>query len=316
MAVGCLGPRRRSRTERVLLRVPGHERGCSSPGDSGQHVLPAQDHQPVHGGSAAGLCLGSLDDLRDRRLCLGRSQDRGLQSPSPIVCDKAILPGSTARRATMAGMPAAASTTWSTRARWSTCSSASNINISMSARRMRSASIPAAVPATGWDEDLSAKGDIVRARLTIKTHGLPLLLLTKLCERVAPQGSLLGLRTLGRIEPPAEGSFCPARGDGIPSRGGAKTRPPVLRRRLGRAHARPNTSRTRFECWVSSRTRPNLRAWKPRSFPSYRPSRRPWLNPASESARPSRSSQTSRCQPETGRRIRQACCRPLRCRRS
>src|SRR5207342_296110 len=30
-----------------------------------------------------------------------------------------------------------------------------------------------------------------------------------------PKGSLLGLRTLGRIEPPAEGSFCPARGDGI-----------------------------------------------------------------------------------------------------
>jgi opacity protein-like surface antigen len=26
-------------------------------------------------------------------------------------------------------------------------------------------------PATGWDEDLSAKGDIVRARLTIKTQG-------------------------------------------------------------------------------------------------------------------------------------------------
>ena len=26
-------------------------------------------------------------------------------------------------------------------------------------------------PATGWDENLSAKGDIVRARLTIKTHG-------------------------------------------------------------------------------------------------------------------------------------------------
>jgi hypothetical protein len=24
---------------------------------------------------------------------------------------------------------------------------------------------------TGWDEDLSAKGDIVRARLTIKTQG-------------------------------------------------------------------------------------------------------------------------------------------------
>ena len=30
---------------------------------------------------------------------------------------------------------------------------------------------PGCSPATGWDEDLSAKGDIVRARLTIKTHG-------------------------------------------------------------------------------------------------------------------------------------------------
>jgi hypothetical protein len=30
---------------------------------------------------------------------------------------------------------------------------------------------PGCNPATGWDEDLSAKGDIVRARLTIKTKG-------------------------------------------------------------------------------------------------------------------------------------------------
>ena len=30
---------------------------------------------------------------------------------------------------------------------------------------------PGCSPATGWDEDLSAKGDLVRARLTIKTHG-------------------------------------------------------------------------------------------------------------------------------------------------
>jgi outer membrane immunogenic protein len=30
---------------------------------------------------------------------------------------------------------------------------------------------PGCNPATGWDEDLSAKGDIVRARLTIKTSG-------------------------------------------------------------------------------------------------------------------------------------------------
>ena len=52
-----------------------HERVLPPPGFARQHVLPAQDHQPVHGGSAAGLCLGSLDDLRDRRLCLGRSQD-------------------------------------------------------------------------------------------------------------------------------------------------------------------------------------------------------------------------------------------------
>ena len=30
---------------------------------------------------------------------------------------------------------------------------------------------PACNPPTGWDENLSAKGDIVRARLTIKTQG-------------------------------------------------------------------------------------------------------------------------------------------------
>ena len=87
------------------------------------------------------------------------------------LCNQGILPDLTARRATTAGMPAAASTTWSTRARWSTCCSASNINISTWARKMRSASTRVAIPATGWDEDLSAKGDIVRARLTIKTSG-------------------------------------------------------------------------------------------------------------------------------------------------
>ena len=36
-----------------------------------QHLRPAQAHQPVHGRSAAWLCLGSLDDLRDRWLCFG-----------------------------------------------------------------------------------------------------------------------------------------------------------------------------------------------------------------------------------------------------
>jgi hypothetical protein len=30
---------------------------------------------------------------------------------------------------------------------------------------------PGCNPATGWDEDLSARGDIVRARLTVKTQG-------------------------------------------------------------------------------------------------------------------------------------------------
>ena len=30
---------------------------------------------------------------------------------------------------------------------------------------------PSCNPGTGWDEDLSAKGDLVRARLTIKTAG-------------------------------------------------------------------------------------------------------------------------------------------------
>ena len=58
------------------------------------------------------------------------------------LCDQTRF---TARRATTAGMPAAASTTWSTKARWSMYSSASNINISTWAPRTRSASIPAAI---------------------------------------------------------------------------------------------------------------------------------------------------------------------------
>ena len=64
------------------------------------------------------------------------------------ICGPAVQ-HQTAPRATTAGMPAAASTTWSTRARWSTCSSASNINISTWVRRMRSASIPACNPRDG-----------------------------------------------------------------------------------------------------------------------------------------------------------------------
>ena len=64
------------------------------------------------------------------------------------LCDQSdLVPETlTARRATPAGMPAAASTTWSTRARWSTCCSASNINITTSARKMRSASTRVAIP--------------------------------------------------------------------------------------------------------------------------------------------------------------------------
>ena len=41
-------------------------------------------------------------------------------SQLPVFATKPILPDLTASRATVAGMPAAALTTWSTRARWST----------------------------------------------------------------------------------------------------------------------------------------------------------------------------------------------------
>ena len=138
-----------------------------------QHLLRAQDHQPVHGGPATGLRLGPLHDLCDGWLCFGRSQDRGL-----LVSHRSLrpTPDLTASRATTAGMPAAASTTWSTRARWSTCSSASNINTSTSGSKNAFCFNPGCNPATAWDEDLSAKGDIVRARLTIKTQGLRVLL--------------------------------------------------------------------------------------------------------------------------------------------
>ena len=51
---------------------------------------------------------------------------------------------------------------------------------------------------TSHDYDLSAKGDLVRARLTIKTQGYRLLLLTDFESEWPPKGSLLKKR------PPAE----------------------------------------------------------------------------------------------------------------
>ena len=97
-----------------------------------------------------------------------RPNSRQRCSRSPVFATKPAL---TVRRATTAGMRAAASTTWSTRARWSTCSSASNINTSTSGSKNAFCFNPGCNPGTAWDEDLSAKGDIVRARLTIKTQG-------------------------------------------------------------------------------------------------------------------------------------------------
>ena len=66
---------------------------------------------------------------------------------------------------------------------------------------------PGCNPATGWDEDLSAKGDLVRARLTIKTR----VTASSIDEALRASGpprvlcSKRGPRQ--RIEPPGRGFF-------------------------------------------------------------------------------------------------------------
>ena len=64
----------RSGPQRVLQGVSEQHGHPSGPRLRHLTFLPAQDHQPVHGRSAAWLCLGSIDDLRDRRLGFGQSQ--------------------------------------------------------------------------------------------------------------------------------------------------------------------------------------------------------------------------------------------------
>ena len=135
-----------------------------------QHVLPAQDHQPVHGGPATGLRLGPFHDLCDGWLCFGRSQDRGL-----LVGYRSLrprqLPDLTAQSRN-SGWYAGGGFDYMVHK-----GPLVDVLLGLEYQHYDVGSKnafcfnPGCNPATGWDEDLSAKGDIVRARLTIKTQG-------------------------------------------------------------------------------------------------------------------------------------------------
>ena len=76
---GALGSGRGSSAERLLPRMPKHQRRpARCPGLRAERVRRTQDHQPVHRRPAPRLCLGSIDDLRHRRLGVGQSQERPL----------------------------------------------------------------------------------------------------------------------------------------------------------------------------------------------------------------------------------------------
>ena len=115
-----------------------------------QHFCEQQDHQPVHGGPATGLCLGSADDLCDRWLCFGRTSRERIARRVTGICEPAfsqILTGPVAqqrlvcrRRLRLHGPQGPAGRR---------ASSVSSINTSMWARRTRSAVNPGCSAPTG-----------------------------------------------------------------------------------------------------------------------------------------------------------------------
>ena len=89
----------------------------------------------------------------------------------PVFATKAILPDLTASRATMAGMPAADFDYMVHKGPLVDVILGVEYQHYDVGSKNAFCFNPGCNPATGWDEDLSAKGDIVRARLTIKTAG-------------------------------------------------------------------------------------------------------------------------------------------------
>ena len=130
----------------------------------------AQDHQPLHGGPAAGLCLGSCDDLCDRWLCFGRSQGTRIARLSAAFADRPASPMKrrlaqqrlVCRRRLRLHGPQGRAGRRAPRPRISTLRRGLEECVLLQ---------PGCYPATRSDYDLGAKGDIVRARLTIKTQG-------------------------------------------------------------------------------------------------------------------------------------------------
>ena len=133
---------------------------------------------------AAGLCLGPLDDLCHGRLGIGQSQEHVLLDHHRPLRSGGSDQLKAAPRATAAGMPAAASTSWCTRARWSTSSSASSISTSMWADEQAFCASPGCNVPNRANYDLGAKGDLVRAKLTIKSSGYSFLWIAK--RRLCP----------------------------------------------------------------------------------------------------------------------------------
>ena len=143
---------------------------------SRQHVLRAQDHQPVHGGPAAGLCLGSCDDLCDRWLCFGRSQGHVL-----LAGHRHLRAGGSALKTAPSrnnGWYAGGGFDYMVHK-----GALVDVLLGLEYQHFDVGSHNCvllqpglqSVP-TGADYDLGAKGDIVRARLTIKTQGYGFLL--------------------------------------------------------------------------------------------------------------------------------------------
>ena len=170
MAVGRLGPRRRSRTERVLLRVPGHERGRSSPG------IPANtffEHK-ITNLFTVGPRLGyAWDRLMIFATGGYASADLKTASCSQVtgLCNQGVLArfnGQSRNNGWYAGGgfdyvvhqgPLV-----------DVLLGAEYQHFDVGSKNAFCFNSGCNGP-TGWDEDLSAKGDIVRARLTIKTKG-------------------------------------------------------------------------------------------------------------------------------------------------
>ena len=155
--------------ERVLQRVSEHEWCCSPAAIPAKH-LRAQDNQPVHSGPATGLRRGSVDDLCDGGRCFGDLKTAACSQVTDL-CNQANLARFNGQSRNN-GWYAGGGLDYMVHK-----GPLVDVVLGVEYQHYDVGSKnafcfnPGCNPATGWDEDLSAKGDIVRARLTIKTSG-------------------------------------------------------------------------------------------------------------------------------------------------